>query len=217
MSFWASILKVALPAAATLYGAKVASDANAQAANQASQASQAATDAQLKGLEIAQKNLEINRAAASPGLTATQEIINRGSKLTPEQEQYVADSRDQSLNSLKGSSLRGSARATSAIVSDTDNRVRNNFLTQNQNAATNAATNLSNQYFNSGKSIADNAVNSGNTASAGLTDQGNIQANSTLGQGTLNGQAIGDVGALISDGIKSSINEKRDSSYERVG
>lgn len=217
MSFWEGLLKVAVPAAATLYGAKMASDASDKAAKQATQATQAGTDVQLEGLKVAQQNLEVNRRAASPGLLRTQEIIARGSRLTPEQEQAVEDSRRQSINALKGSSLRGSARATSALVSDTDKRVRNNFMTQNQNAADSAARSLAGQYFGAGTNIANNATQTGNAVSQGLVNQGNIQASNTLGQGALRGQAIGDVGAIIADSVKNDFQDKRDSSYERVG
>lgn len=217
MSFWTNLLKVAVPAAATLYGAKLSSDAGDKAAKQAAQSTQAGTDAQLAALDLAQQNLQVNRRAASPGLLRTQEIIARGSKLTPEQEQAVEDSRRQAVNALKGSSLRGSARATSALISDTDKRVRNNFMTQNQNAADTAARGLAGQYFGAGTNLAQTATNTGNAISQGLVNQGNIQASNTLGQGALRGQAIGDVSAIISDSLKNDFQDKRDSSYERVG
>ena len=98
MSFWGSILKVAVPAAVSLYGMKTQSDANDEAAEQATRATQASTKAQTDALRIAEQNLEKNRQAASPGLMATQEIITRGSDLTPEQEMAVENSRRQSLN-----------------------------------------------------------------------------------------------------------------------
>ncbi len=217
MSFWGNILKVALPAAATLYGAKMASDANKEAAQQATQATQDATKAQTDALELSKKNLEVNQRAASPGLLRTQEIIARGAKLTPEQEQSVQDSRNQAINALKGSSLRGSARATSALISDTDKRVRNNFMTQNQNSADTAARSLAGQYFGANQNLANNAVKTGNSVSQGLVNQGNIQASNTLGQGALQGQAIGDVAAIIADSAKNDFQEKRESSYESVG
>ena len=219
MSFWnfvKEVLPVAIPAAATIYGANQVSKANNQAAQISTQATQDATSAQLAGLEQAQENLIVNRNAASPGLLATQKIIARGSKLTPEQETAVADSRGQALNSLKGSSLRGSGRATAAIVSDVDNRVRNNFMAQNQTASDNAAKYLSSGFFSSNSALAGNQAQQGSTISKGLTTTGDIQASNTQGQAAIQGQAIGDVGALIADSLKASQQEKRDSSYERV-
>jgi hypothetical protein len=212
MSFWAFLPQI-LSAGATIYGTSQATKASNKAANQASQATQDATNAQLAGIEQAKRELEVNRQAASPGLLAMQETIARGSKLNPEQEQAVADSRNQGLNALRGSSLRGSARATSAIVNDVDTRQRNNFMATNQQRADNAATQLGGQYFNAGNSIANAATQSGSALSQGLINVGTTQAANTLGTGALKGQAIGDIGAIIADATKERIGQSRDSSY----
>ncbi len=192
-SYW-DWLPALITAGATIYGVNQKSQATNQATKQLA-------DANNQSTQILQEN----RTAASPGLLATQDIIGRGSTLTPAQELAVADSRDQALNALKGSSLRGSARATSAIVADTDKRVRDNFMSQNQGQADAAATGLSGQYFGSGTQV-----------SQGLVNGGNIQAANTLGQGALQGQAIGDVGALIADQVKTNLQNERGSSYAKV-
>lgn len=192
--YWDLLLTAALPAAATYYGMKMQSDANNKATAQMTKANDASLGV-----------LKENRTAASPGLIATQGIINRGAALTPEQEMAVADSRDQALNALHGSSLRGSARATSAIVSDTDKRVRNNFMTQNQNRADSAAIGLAGQFFGAGRDV-----------SQGLISGGDIQGSNTIGQGQLRGQAVGDIGAIIADQVKDSLQKERTSSYARV-
>lgn len=213
MSFW-DFLPTLITVGATIYGAKQASKSNDKAAQQATQASKAATNAQVAGLNQAREELAVNRQAASPGLLATQEVISRGAALTPQQQQAVADSRQQTLNSIKGSSLRGSARATSAMVADTDTRVRNAFMDQNQARADNAAQNLSQQYFGAGNNMANTAAQTGSAVSRGLIDAGNIAASNTIGQGTLRGQAIGDIGAVIAQQAKDQI---RDTSYGKYG
>lgn len=215
-SFW-DFVPALITAGATVYGVKQASKSSDAAAKQMTDATKAGTDATLHGLDMAKKELDINRTAASPGLMATQALISRGSALTPQQEMAVADSRDQALNALKGSSLRGSARATSAIVSDTDQRVRNAFMDQNQNRADSAATGLASQYFGAGNMMSNNATQAGNAVSQGLLNTGAINSANTMGQGTLRGQAIGDIGAVIADQVKESIRKDRDSSYQKVG
>lgn len=220
MSFWGfvkDLLPVAAAAGATIYGANQASKANDKATQQMVQAQREGTQAQLEGLRVAREELAVNRNAASPGLLATQEIIARGSKLTPQQEQAVADTRGQALNALKGSSLRGSARTTSAIVADTDQRTRNDFMAQNQGRADSAALGLAGHYFGSGTNMANNATQTGNAISSGLTNTGTIQASNTIGQGALRGQTIGDVGAIIADAAKEAMAKERDSSYQRIG
>lgn len=217
MSFWnfvKDILPTVATVGATVYGAKVASDASDKATQQLDQSNQAATNAQLQGLQTAERNLQINRQAASPGLLAMQEIIARGDRLTPEQEQAVADTRRTTLDSLQGSSLRGSGRATAAVLADAEKRVRNNFMTQNQNRSDTAAGNLSGQYFGAGNNVANINAQQGNTVSQGLINSGNVTAANTLGQSSIQGQAIGDIGAVIADSLKGSMQEKRGSSYQ---
>ena len=215
MSFWDFLPKV-IEAGATVYGAVKASDASNKAASQATQASQKSSDVELENLRIAQENLQRNQNAASPGLLALQEQVNRGATLTPDQEIAVEDSRRQSINNLRGGGLRGSARATSAVISDTDNRVRSRFMEQNQNQSDNASRSLSGQYFNAGNAMSNNQANQGQVASRGLTDRGNIQASNTLGQAELRGNAIGDVGAIISDQIKQGISKDMDNKHGGV-
>lgn len=204
MSFWTFLkdMSPVLMAGATLYGANQTSKANEKAATTMSTAQDKATTAATGVYKEAQR-------AASPGLLATQALISRGGALTPVQEQQVADSRAQALNALKGSSLRGSARTTSAVVADTDKRVRDNLISQNQTRADSAAGNLTGQYFNSANNIA-------NTTSQGLVNTGNINAANTIGQATISGQAIGDIGAIIADAAKTKAQEERDSSYRKI-
>lgn len=220
MSFW-DFVKPMLPAlvagGVTLYGAKMATDASDKAANQVTAANNAATQAQVDALKTGQQNLEVNRNAASPGLLAMQELIARGPQLTPEQEMAVGDSRTQALNALKGSSLRGSARATAATVADVDTRTRNNFMTANQQQANTAASTLGGQYFSSGVNIANNASQQGTALSEGLMNNGTVAGANTIGKATVQGQAIGDIGATIADSLKDQINKSRDSSYAKVG
>lgn len=213
MSFW-DFVPALITAGATLYGADQVSKANNQATKTLDKANTAATNADLAGLEAAKTVVAQNQKAASPGLIAQQEIVNRGSALTPEQEMAVEDSRRQALNALQGGSLRGSARATSAILADTDKRVRNNFMTANQQQADQAAGQLSGQYFSAGNNLANNETARGQTVSNGLINSGNISASNDIGQAATTGQAIGSIGALIADQVKNNINDSRNSSYK---
>lgn len=216
MSFWNFIKDVA-PIAATIYGASQTSKASNAATQQANQANKDATQIQLKSLEDANRNLEVNRAAASPGLLRTQEIIARGSTLTPEQIMAVEDSRREGINALKGSSLRGSARATSAIVNDIDTRQRNNFMATNQSNADSAAKGLATQYFGAGADVANLQAKQGTVASQGLINSGNLIAQNTLGQAATRGNAIGDISAILTNKAKQSIQDERDQNYGNTG
>lgn len=202
--FW-DFLPTILQVGATLYGVKEASTANNKAAETLAQAQQAGTAAQVTALNNAAQVTAANQAAASPGLMADQAIINRGTALTPAQQQAVADSRTTAINALNGTGLRGSARAVDATIADTDQRAQDTFMQQNQNNVNTAAGNLTGQYFSAGNNLATNATNTGAAISSGLINTGTIAGANDIGQGKLAGQAIGDVGATAANTIKSGI------------
>lgn len=202
--FW-DFLPTILQVGATIYGTAQASSANNKAASTLAAAQKAGTAAEVAGLNTAQQVTAANQSAASPGLLAEQAIVNRGTDLTPAQEQAVADSRTTAINALNGTGLRGSARATSATIADTDQRERDNFMQQNQNNANTAAGALTGDYFQAGNNLATNATNTGQAISQGLINTGTIQGSNDIGQGKLTGQAIGDVGATVANTVKSGI------------
>lgn len=217
MGWFDTVLKIAptvIAAGATLYGAKMESDAKKEAANTLSTASSEATDAELAAIAKAEETMLRQQEAASPGLLATQAIIGRGDQLTDEQKRGIADVRKTTLDALQGGSLRGSAGATVAAVRDAEAKTREQYLTANQQRADQAASNLSGQWFNAGNNQANLNLKSGDSVSSGLMDTGNINASSQLGQASTTGQAIGDIGAIIADSLKQ---EAKKSSYEKIG
>lgn len=197
----------------TLWGASQQADAVNNAAVMSANAQNSATQAQLQGLEDARQIAVQQQAAASPGLTAMQNMITRGPGLNPAQQTALDDSRRTTIDSLHGSGLRGSGRATVAAVRKVEGDMRDQYLNQNQNRADNAAGALSSQYFNAGNNLASNATSQGNAISQGLTSVGDINASGALGQSGISGKAIGDIGAIIADEIKS---QRRESTYKDV-
>lgn len=219
MSFWdfiPKLLPTVIAAGATVYGAKMASDAQKDARKTANVAQTKATDAQLEGIRAAEQNTQQLQSAASPGLMRIQSVIGRGEALTPEQILALNDARRTTLDTLQGGSLRGSARATVASVNDVENRMRTNMVAQNRNQADSAASSLSGQYFNAGNNISNLNRDAGNTVSQGLINTGQTDVNTGMNQGLIKGQAIGDIGAVIADAMKKKDQERRDSSYATV-
>lgn len=208
MSFWSW----AIPAGLTATGMWLASDANKDAAKITADATNRATDAQLQGIQDATAILQQQQAAASPGLTAMQSMITAGNTLTPAQRTALGDARTTALNQLSNSGLRGSARATSAVVRDVEGRMRNQYLDANQGKADSAAQTLSGQYFNAGNNIANMNVSQGNAVSQGLTTIGNSNANLATSNANIQGKALGDIGAIIADELKD---QNRGTSYKQ--
>ena len=200
--FW-DFLPTILSIGSTIYGTTQKSKADNAAAATAATAQANAVAAEKAGLATAAQVTAGNQAAASPGLVADQAIINRGVALTPAQQQAVTDANTTAINSLGG--LRGSARATSAVIADTTARNTATFEQQNQNNVNTAAGQLTPQYFGAGNNLAANAVAGGQVASSGLVNTGNVVGNNQIGQGALAGQAIGDIGATVANVAKNNI------------
>ena len=215
MSFW-DWVPALITTGATIWGAKKAADATQQAANTAATAQTGATAAEQAGIKTATGTQKQLMTQASPGLVGIQRVIGAADTLTPAQLTALEDSRRTTLDALRGGSLRGSARATSATVRDVDGRMTEGFLDANRQRADQAASNLSGQYFNAGNNIANLNLQTGKTASAGLINTGDINAANAIGQGNISGTAIGDIGAVIADQLKQDNAKKRDSSYAAI-
>lgn len=215
MSFWDFVPKI-IETGITLWGAHETASADKKARDVAIEQQNRATKAQLEGLRIAEENQRQLQTAASPGLVQMQNIIGRGEALTPEQIIALEDARRTSLDSLHGSGLRGSARATVATVNDVEGRMRAGFLDQNRNRADGAASALTGQYFNAGNNMANIATAQGGAVSSGLLANGQNLVDSIKNQNTIKGRAIGDIGAVIADSVKAAANEKRSSSYDSL-
>ncbi len=205
---WAPTL---LQVGTTIWGASQQADATKAAAQTAANAQNSATAAQLQGIELARQTMQQQQAAASPGLVSMQNVITRGTGLTDNQKTALDDARRTTMDSLRGSGLRGSARATAATVKKVEGDMRGQYLDANQARSDQAASTLSGQYFNAGNNIANLQTGAGTAVSNGLTSVGDINASSQLGTASTTGKAIGDIGAIIADEIKNG--QKRDTSY----
>lgn len=228
-SYW-DWVPALITAGATIYGANAASKARSRATQQANLANQRATqtivdsnkqatDAYVQASKSAENIMREQQYAASPGLVSIQNVIGRGEELTPLQKQSLEDARRRTLDTLRGGSLRGSARATSATIRDVESRMKNQYIDMNRNRADRAAANLSGQYFNAGNNVANlnlgrgNAVssgllNSGRAAGAGIDTIGQNNAIDTINRATTRGTAIGDISAIIADQIKERNKER---------
>lgn len=215
MSYWSWVPSL-IETGISLWGASKAADANQRATDVAVQQQGRATEAELEALRMAEQKQKEMQAAASPGLMQMQRIIGRGEGLTPEQKIAMEDARRTTLDALQGGGLRGSARATVSAVNDVDGRMRANFIGQNRQQTDDAARALSGQYFNAGNNITNIMGQQGQAASQGLMNTGQNLVDSIKNDTAIKGTAMGDIGAVIADQLKSNINDKRNSSYESL-
>ena len=214
-SFWDWVPTV-IEAGVSLWGSSKASSANDKATQAAIDAQNRATKAQTDALQLAEQKQKEMQLAASPGLMQTQQIIARGEALTPEQKLALDDARRQGIDALQGGSIRGSARATTAVLNDLENRMRTGFMGQNRDRADAAASSLTGQYFNAGNNVSNLTGQQGQVLSSGLMNNGQNLVNSIQNDAAIKGTAIGDIGAVIADQLKTIQNQKRASSYDQV-
>lgn len=218
-SIWDWVTKLApavISGGATIYGASQAASANKDATRTANAATAAGTKAQTDALMRSEQILREQQAAASPGLMHMQQIVGRGDALTPAQIAALDDARRVSIDALQGGSLRGSARATADTVRKVDGDMRTGFMDSNRNRADSAASGLAGQYFGAGNSIVSQNNQAGQAVSQGLINTGNNNANLVTANAGIQGKAIGDIGAIIADQLKTDASNKRNSSYGNV-
>lgn len=187
---------------ATLFGAYEGNKTAQQNKQTAQTAITGATNAQERGIEAAKANAANLQGQASAGLIQEQNVMGRADKLTPAQQIGLDDATRTELDALQGGNLRGSARATVAAVDDVRNRGYEADLQANQQRADAAGAALSGQYFNAGNNINNLNLQAGNVASAGLISNASAGINTNSNQNTITGQAIGNIGSVISNGIK---------------
>ena len=96
---------------------------------------------ELDRIAAAEEQAKIDdlRKQAQPGMNYLRGLISQDpNQLTPEQEQVMEETRRDAVRSISPG-LRGSGRATTAIVRNVEENSRNKFLTDNRNQSINAA------------------------------------------------------------------------------
>lgn len=211
--FLTPLIPSLITAGVTLYTADQKENAQNKATNTANQANAAATAAQEAGITAATNNTNTMQAAASPGLIQQEQVMNQANSLTPLQKQGIADAQRTTLDALQGGDLRGSARATVAAVNQVNNLGYEQDIQANQQRADAAGAALTGQYFTSGNNLSNLALQGGKVASAGLVATGQNNANSTLNNAATTGQAIGNIGSVISSQMKQNNTNTANSAF----
>lgn len=198
---------------------KSATQAQVDAANRGAQAEVDASNAAKGYYAKSAVNDQAMQQQAAPGVYQQQQAIQQQNTLTPAQQMAIDNARRQSVNTLNGGNLRGSARATVAAVKNVDDTMRGQYMDQNRGRADTAASALSSQYFTSGRDIntqnsnaATAGINAGKAVNTGLNTAGDATARGDIGVGQQNviatGQAINDIASQI-----AADNKKHQSSY----
>lgn len=238
------ILGTVLKTGATVYSANQAQQANRRAAATVAKANQQALERVDEGsqealarvdeaqrqalLRVDQGNqqalerVDQTRAIALPGVSRLRTVaMQQPDRLTPDQEYQLEEARRQALTGLNASGLRGSGRATTAVLRGVESDFRNRAIAQNRDRTDRAAAALAGPYFGAaGQGANLRSVAAGQGANV-ITRAGEVQGanvRSTAGQGAglisgtgetqadrqtanarLTGQTLADVASILTE------------------
>lgn len=210
------VLSSAVQGVAAVAGSAIAANANAEAAEIAAQAAQRQTDAINAANAQAQQRFDTIQSQTAPGVSHLRTTaLTAPEQLTPEQRFQLDQTRQEALNSLNASGLRGSGRATTAVLRNVESGFRNTAIGQNRNRQDTAANVLAGQNFNAATAGANAVIGQGRDVAAIEGDIGQTRANLETANARLTGQALADVGSIIADANKRRESRFAESSDER--
>lgn len=208
--------------AGPLIGGLFASDANEDAADQASGARYAAIDAMRdanresiaamrQGNELASQHLRRIEANAAPGVSHLQRIVaSDPNRLTSSQEIELADTARGLNAGLARSGLRGAGRSVARVFGDVMNRTKSGMLDKNKSRtdaagtalavpSTQAVTAQANLASQQGQNEARIHSNFGTNQANMITGAGDINAAATTANGNIGSETIGNIiGSIFS-------------------
>ena len=196
------LLGTALQVGGTVVGAKLASDANDKAAEQARIAAQRQAEAIAAGNAAAQARFDAVQQQTAPGLSRLHHVVSNPNTLTPQQQAQLDELRRRTANQLATSSLRGSGRAITQAIKDVEADYMRRALDENARRAHAAAGHLAGPYFNAAGQSAALDTSTGVAQGKAVQASGLTDAGSTLANEQLRGAAMGDVTSLIATTAK---------------
>jgi hypothetical protein len=194
---------------AVLGSAVISSSANRRAADVAANTAAAQTAEIRRANEAAQARFDAMQTAAEPGVTGLRAVaLQTPATLTPEQQAGYEDINRAAVRTASAGGLRGSGRATTAIINKAQSDFRNRAIADNRARQDAAQRSLSQPFFSAGTGAANVDVATGRDI-AGITGRaGETAANLETAQGGVYSSALSDIAAVINDKTK-----KRESRY----
>ena len=197
------ILGSLISAGGAVASAAISSSANTRAAEIANQGATRQSDAIVAGNRQAQQRFDTIQDQTAPGVSHLRTTaLSSPGQLTPDQQFQLDEARRSSLTALNASDLRGSGRATTAVLKDVESNFRNTAIGQNRQRKDNAANALANQNFGAQTAGANLDAQQGRDVGAAQATTGNTNADLVTSNARLSGQALADVSSIISDATK---------------
>src|SRR5574341_346388 len=165
MGFFDSIGSI-IGAVGTIGGAVIGAQANKKAAKKAAKASAASTAAYREEAKKARDIYGNIQAETAAGPSYLRRIISGSTSLTPAQLAERDELRRSTLNALSAGGLRGSGRAVTAAIRNTESDFTNKAVASNQARADTAADRFAAPYFNAAGDAARTHIGEGAFAGA---------------------------------------------------
>lgn len=204
------------PIIGSVAGALISNEGN----NDAAQIAQSTADKQIAALNAAYDKVSpyLKRSAdVQPGaIDYLQQVMATGAnpyKLTPAQKIEMGD-RIRIAKEMTPLSIRGSGRATSAIINDVANRGRAAMGAQNQARADTAANTLNTTGAQGANNLANLATGNASGTVSALGTAGDVAANAATANASNTASTLGQLGGFFADYLK---NQERNSRFGNSG
>lgn len=186
---------VLAPIVGQVGGAVVGGIFNQQAADKAAKAAGKSTAAYREDAAKARDIYGNIMGETAAGPSYLRRVITGSTALTPTQQAERDELRRSTLNTLSAGGLRGSGRAVTAAIRDTESDFTNRALDTNQRRADQAANAFASPYFNAAGDAARSHIGEGAFAGQNIYDAGMGQAQAGLATGQLYASTLGGIAA----------------------
>lgn len=210
---WLGLAETAIDTGLGLWSNYETQEANDKAARQIVEANERNAAAVEAANREAQARYEQLAADAAPGVTYLKKLAsNDPYSLTPGQEQYLAQQRRETANSLSRSGLRGSGRAVTTALREVDSNSRANLIDSNLARSDGAAGQLAGMTLPANSGAANYGVDAARYGTGALGTNAETQGSADIANEQLTSTGLADIGGAVSSLIK----EGRKSRYYKT-
>lgn len=190
-------------AGATVFSTVSQINANKDAASIAGQAAERQRASIQAGDADAIRRLDEIRETSAPAVSQLRTTaITPVNMLQPDQEQQLEELRRNSLRGLNASGLRGSGRATTAVLRNVESDFRTKAIGENRDRRDQAARTLAGPFFSATTGQANVAAGEGVRLGEIDFRVGEDQADAGINNASLRGQALADITSILADSAK---------------
>lgn len=193
-----------------VYNNERATAANIEAARISAEGALAEARAIEEGNRLAQERYAAIQQQTAPAQSYLRGVVVQDpTRLTPLQENQMADLRRDTNAALAASGLRGAGRATVAAIRQVEDQARNRMVDGNRARQDSAASQLSGQFNSAATNSANLDAATGRATGSALRYVGGTGAGATVANEQITGKTMGDLTSLVASELKERGRESR--------